>query len=163
MSTGPGGHRGELRFVLCDPEEPPASELLAAMRAELIDAYDDANRLDNPPLLPAELRPPVGAYYVGYEGPEAVAGGGLRGLGNGVAEIKRMYVRPDFRSRGLAAELLGRLETAAMVLGYSSVRLDTGPKQVHAQHLYRAAGYEEIEAYNDNPFACFWGEKRLVS
>ena len=40
-------------------------------------------------------------------------------------------------------------------------RLDTGPKQVHAQRLYRAAGYEEVPPYNDNPFACFWGEKRL--
>jgi hypothetical protein len=42
------------------------------------------------------------------------------------------------------------------------VRLDTGPKQAHAQRLYRAAGYAEIAPYNDNPFACFWGEKRLT-
>ena len=51
MSTGPSGGPGELRFVLCDPELPPASELLAAMRTELIGAYDNASRLDNPPLL----------------------------------------------------------------------------------------------------------------
>jgi ribosomal protein S18 acetylase RimI-like enzyme len=131
------------------------------MRAELIGAYDDASRLDNPPLLPAELRPPAGAYYVGFEGTEAVAGGGLRPLGDGVAEIKRMYVRPEARSRGLAAQLLRTLEDAARALGYASVRLDTGPKQVPAQRLYRAAGYVEIAPYNENPFACFWGEKRL--
>jgi ribosomal protein S18 acetylase RimI-like enzyme len=148
--------------VLCDPEEPPASELLAAMRAELIGAYDNANRLDNPPLHPAELRAPGGAYYVGYEGSEAVAGGGLRRLEDGTAEIKRMYVRPEFRSRGLAAQLLRRLEAAATELGYASVRLDTGPKQVTAQRLYRSAGYTDIAPYNDNPFACFWGEKRLT-
>jgi hypothetical protein len=47
-------------------------------------------------------------------------------------------------------------------MGYASARLDTGPKQVTAQRLYRAAGYREIAPYNDNPFACFWGEKRLV-
>jgi len=148
--------------VLCDPEEPPASELLAAMRTELIGAYDNANRLDNPPLHPAELRAPGGAYYVGYEGSEAVAGGGLRRLEDGTAEIKRMYVRPEFRSRGLAAQLLLRLEAAATELGYASVRLDTGPKQVTAQRLYRSAGYTDIAPYNDNPFACFWGEKRLT-
>jgi ribosomal protein S18 acetylase RimI-like enzyme len=162
VSTGPGDGPGELLFVLSDPELAPASELLAAMRTELIGAYDNANRLDSPPLLPAELRAPEGAYYVGYEGPEAVAGGGLRRLGDGVAEIKRMYVRPEARSRGVAAALLRTLEEAAAAMGYERTRLDTGPKQVTAQRLYRAAGYAEIAPYNDNPFACFWGEKRLT-
>jgi GNAT superfamily N-acetyltransferase len=162
VSAGPEGAPGGLRFVLCDPEDLPASELLAAMRTELIGAYDNASRLDNPPLLPAELRAPDGAYYVGYEGADAVAGGGLRRLGDGVAEIKRMYVRPDARSRGVAAALLQTLEAAARALGYLSTRLDTGPKQVTAQRLYRGAGYVEIAPYNDNPFACFWGEKQLV-
>jgi ribosomal protein S18 acetylase RimI-like enzyme len=163
VSTGPDGAADELRFVLCDPEEPPASELLAAMRTELIGAYDNASRLDNPPLLPTELRAPEGAYFVGYEGLRAVAGGGLRRLGEGVAEIKRMYVRPDARGRGVAAALLRTLEEAAAAMGYAYARLDTGPKQVTAQRLYRGAGYGEIAPYNDNPFACFWGQKRLTS
>jgi len=50
----------------------------------------------------------------------------------------------------------------ARSLGYRAVRLDTGPKQSHALSLYRRAGYVDIEPYNDNPFACFWGEKLLV-
>jgi GNAT superfamily N-acetyltransferase len=163
VSGDPKGVAGAVRFVLCDPEEPPASELLAAMRTELIGAYDNASRLDNPPLLPAELRAPDGAYFVGYEGPLAVAGGGLRRLGEGVAEIKRMFVRPEARSRGVAAALLRTLEDAAVTLGYAWTRLDTGPKQPTAQRLYRAAGYVEIAPYNGNPFACFWGEKPLTS
>ena len=154
--------RATARFELSDPEEWPASGLLAAMRAELNDTYESASRLDNPPLTPAELRPPGGAYLVGYEGHDAMAGGGLRDLGGGVAEIKRMYVRPDARSRGVAAALLAALEAEAASLGYAVTRLDTGPKQVHAQHLYRRAGYVEVAPYNDNPFACFWGEKRLA-
>jgi GNAT superfamily N-acetyltransferase len=151
-----------LRFELCDPEEPPAAELLAAMRAELNDVYETFSRLDNPALVPAELRAPGGAYVVGYEGTEAVAGGGVRRLGEGAAEIKRMYVQPAARSRGVAAALLEALEEAARTLGYKVVRLDTGPKQVHALRLYRTAGYVEVPPYNDNPFACFWGEKRLL-
>ena len=162
MSADPAGDPGAVCFTRCDPEDPPATELLSAMRAELIDAYDNASRLDNPALLPAELRPPGGAFYVGFEGSEAVAGGGFRRLGDGVAEIKRMYVRPEARSRGLAAELLRTLEGAIAELGYERARLDTGPKQPHAQRLYRAAGYVEIPPYNDNPFACFWAEKQLT-
>ena len=150
-----------VHFEPCDPEEPPASELLAATRAELNDVYETFSRLDNPPLAPAELRAPGGAYVVGYEGEQAVAGGGVRRLAEGVAEIKRMYVRPSARSRGVAAALLAALEDAARALGYACARLDTGPKQPHALRLYRSAGYSEVPPYNDNPFACFWGEKRL--
>ena len=151
-----------VRFELCDPEERPASELLAAMRAELDDAYETPSRLDNPVLSPAELRPPGGAYLVGYEGTEAVAGGGLRGLSEGVAEIKRMYVRPA-ASCGVAAALLAALEDAARARGVPS-----GPTRHGAQAGARGApvsraGYEDVPPYNDNPFACFWAEKRLAA
>ncbi len=151
-----------VRFERCDPERTPAAGLLAAMRAELNDVYDAADRLDTPPLEPEELRPPHGAYLVAFEGADPVAGGGVRRLGDGVGEIKRMYVLPDRRSRGLAALLLAALEDAARSLGHTRVRLDTGPRQEHALRLYRSAGYAEVAPYNDNPYAAFWGEKRLV-
>jgi GNAT superfamily N-acetyltransferase len=153
---------GSVRFERRDPEEPPASELLAEMRVELNDVYETFSRLDNPPLEPGELRPPAGAYLVGSEDGQVVAGGGLRRLDEAVAEIKRMYVRPAARSRGVARALLRALEDEARALGYTAVRLDTGPRQVHGLALYRSAGYVEVPAYNDNPFACFWGEKRLA-
>ena len=151
-----------LRFERWDPEDPPASELMAEMRVELNDVYESFSRLDNPPLSPGELRPPGGAYLVGFAGDDAVAGGGLRRLTDEVAEIKRMYVRPQARSRGVARALLVALEEAAVSLGYAAARLDTGPKQAHGLALYRSAGYVDVEPYNDNPFACFWGEKRLT-
>jgi len=151
----------DLRFEQTDPEVLPASQLLAEMRVELNDVYDSFNRLDNPPLVPDELRGPDGAYLVGYEDAEAVAGGGVRRLDDGVAEIKRMFVRPAARSRGVARALLEALEQTARELGYEKIRLDTGPKQVHGLALYRSAGYVDVPPYNDNPFACFWGEKVL--
>jgi GNAT superfamily N-acetyltransferase len=151
----------DLHFERSDPEKPPASELLAEMRLELNDVYDAFNRLDNPALVPDELRGPDGAYLVGYEVEAPVAGGGVMRLDAGVAEIKRMYVRPGARSRGVARALLEALEQTARDLGYESVRLDTGPKQQHALALYRSAGYADVPPYNDNPFACFWGEKFL--
>ncbi len=151
-----------IRFAPCDPEEPPASELLAEMRVELNQVYGAFDRLDNPKLLPEELCPPNGTYLVGWDGDEAVAGGGVRHFSDGVAEIKRMFVRPAARSRGIAGALLAALEGAAVSLGYHSARLDTGPKQQHALALYRCRGYAEIDRYNENPFACFWGEKVLT-
>ena len=83
--------------------------------------------------------------------------------------LERMRARQDAILRALpiivqsrVKELHPSLEEAALALGYPRVRLDTGPKQVTAQRLYRSAGYAEIAPYNDNPFACFWGEKHLA-
>jgi GNAT superfamily N-acetyltransferase len=155
----------DLRFEPCDPEAAPASELLAEMRDELNAVYGAFDRLDNPKLDPEELRPPSGAYLVGWAGvgdeAEAVAGGGVRHLSEGLGEIKRMYVRPSARSQGVAGALLAALEDLAVRLGYGAVRLDTGPKQPHAEALYRRRGYADVARYNENPFACFWGEKQL--
>jgi GNAT superfamily N-acetyltransferase len=149
------------RFVACDPELPPASELLAEMAVELNEMYGTPSRLDRPALALSELRAPDGTYLVGWEGQVAVAGGGVRRLDDGVAEIKRMFVRPASRSRGVAGELLTALEHSARSLGYRRVRLDTGPKQAHAEKLYRRAGFAPVAPYNDNPYASFWGEKEL--
>jgi ribosomal protein S18 acetylase RimI-like enzyme len=151
-----------VHFEICDPGVPPASDLLAEMTVELNEVYATLTRLDTPVVSPEELKPPGGAYLVGWEEGKAVAGGGLRQLAPGLAEIKRMYVRPDARSRGLAAALLGALEDAAAASGYRSVRLDTGPRQQHALNLYRRSGYVEVPPYNDNPFACYWAEKELA-
>jgi GNAT superfamily N-acetyltransferase len=131
------------------------------MAAELNAMYWTNSRLDLPRLAPAELRPPGGIYLVGWDGEAAVAGGGVRRMADGVAEVKRMFVRPDARSRGVAGALLAALEAAAAEMGYGWARLDTGPMQVHALALYQRAGYVPVEPYNDNPFACFWGEKEL--
>ena len=150
-----------VRFVAADPEEPPASELLAEMEVELNELYWTSSRLDLPRVEAAELRAPGGIYLVGWEGPSAVAGGGLRHLDEGLAEVKRMFVRPQARSRGIAGQLLAALEDSARSLGYRRARLDTGPKQMHAVRLYERSGYRPIEPYNDNPFASFFGEKDL--
>jgi GNAT superfamily N-acetyltransferase len=147
------------RFVPCDPDAPPAADLLAEMAVELNVLYDTPNRLDLPPLRAAELRPPDGVYLAGWEGERAVAGGALRRLDDDLAEVKRMFVRPAARSRGVAGRLLAALEDAARTLGYRRLRLDTGPKQANALALYRREGYVPIAPYNDNPFACFWGER----
>ena len=102
---------------------PAARTLLAAMEQEMFDLYD-MTRMPTPAST-AELEPPSGgAYVVGWEDGRAVAGGALKRLEPGVAEIKRMYVVPDARGRGLARELLAAIEDTARGLGYERVRLD---------------------------------------
>ena len=78
-----------------------------------------------------------------------------------MAEIKRMYVVPEARGRGLGRRLLEALEETARELGYARIRLDTGARQPHARAMYEAAGYHPIENYNGNAQASFWGEKVL--
>jgi len=151
-----------LAFRRLPADEDPAAALIEAMVADVSALY--GGRIDGsnaPTARPDELRPPGGACVVGFDGEAAVCVGAVKRLDDGVAEIKRMYVLPEARGRGVARELLRALEDTARDLGYARVRLDTGPEQVHARALYDSAGYTEIADYNANPHASFWGEKRL--
>jgi len=150
----------QIDFRMTDAALPPATELLGAMEAEMLELYADS-MVRMPPAGPADFTPPDGVYLVGYADDEPVCGGGLKRLPDGAAEIKRMYVVPATRRRGAARALLGALERTARDLGYSIVRLDTGPRQPHAKALYLASGYVEVDNYNANPYAAYWGEKRL--
>ena len=87
--------------------------------------------------------------------------GGVRTLAPGLGEVKRMYVAPHARRRGIARRILGELERIARELGHTRVRLDTNAVQPEAVALYHACGYTEIADYNGNPFATHWFEKRL--
>ena len=140
--------------------DPEALALVEAMVAE-IDALYGIDMRSGPSGSVEDFSPPHGAFVVVREDGRAVAGGGVKRLGTGVAEIKRMYVVPDARSRGHARRLLEGLEAAAADLGYWIARLDTGPEQPHARALYESAGYREIGNFNANPFAAWWGERDL--
>jgi GNAT superfamily N-acetyltransferase len=142
----------------------PAASLADAMRAEIRALYDDLD-IDSsamPAAGPSHLGPPGGTFLVGYE-PDGtpVCCGGVKSIGDGACEIKRMFVAPDARGRGYARELLAALEDAARALGYETARLDTGPRQPQAERMFRASGYAPIANFNANPVASFFGEKPL--
>ena len=142
--------------------EPPGSTLVAAMVTELEPLYGRIDVPDAPSATPADFVPPGGDFLLGTDDDgTVVCCGGLKRLDDGACEIKRMFVVPEARGRGIAGELLVALEHRARELGYVIARLDTGPKQPHAERMYRAAGYAPIGNFNANPFASFWGEKRL--
>lgn len=137
--------------------------LAQAMREEIAVLYPGVD-LDGdymPRAGHAELSPPGGAFLVGYREGQAICCGGLKRLSDGSCEVKKMYVVPEARGQGVARALLGALEDKARELGYTVARLDTGPKQVGARHLYERSGYRAVPDFNGNPVAVFWGEKRL--
>jgi ribosomal protein S18 acetylase RimI-like enzyme len=92
---------------------------------------------------------------------EPICCGGVKRLDEQHCELKRMYVVPGARGRGVARRLLGALEHAAGELGYPIARLVTGPRQPAAQHLYESAGYLAIGDYRGDGIASFFGEKPL--
>ena len=115
---------------------------------------DDAAALDG-------YRPPSGEFLVAQIAGEPVGCGALRLLSPGIGEIKRMWVAPQARGRGVARKLLAALERAARARQLRAVRLDTHSSLAEALQLYRASGYREIPRFNDNPYAHHWFEKAL--
>ena len=102
--------------------------------------------------LEGKYGPPGGKLILAREGGEAVGCIALKQMDEpGRCELKRLYVRPAFRGRGLGRELTDRIIAAARELGYREMLLDTLPFLQSAQRIYRAAGFREIEKYNDSP------------
>ena len=151
----------QIDFRTVDPARPPANELVAAMVAEMNELYGDIEFPGMPTATPADFAPPAGTFLVGYHDGEPVCAGAIKRIAPDAAEIKRMYVVPAARRRGVARMLLRALEDAARERGYRFVRLDTGPLQRHAIALYASEGYTEIGNFTANPIAAYWGEKRL--
>lgn len=99
----------------------------------------------------AKYGPPRGAILLVRDGEDTVACGALWGQEPGVAELKRIYVRPAYRGRGLGEYVTIALIERARQLGYRLVRLDTLRRLGPANELYKKLGFRETEAYNFNP------------
>lgn len=131
-----------------DVESPSSSALIAALNAELVERYpeDGANffKLD-----PSEVAPGNGAFLLAFLSGEAIGCGAVRRLDEHVAEIKRMYVTPTFRGRGVARAILEQLEQEARSLGVVRLVLETGGRQPEALALYRGAGFTEIPCFGE--------------
>src|SRR5213082_485557 len=108
-----------------------------------------------------ELVPPAGLLLIARLREEPVGCGALKFHENTVGELKRMWVAPRARGLGLGRRLLEALEHKAREAGMTVLHLETNRTLIEAIELYRHAGYQEIEAFNDEPYAHHWFEKRL--
>ena len=144
-----------------DPRSQEAQACLLAYFAELQDRFDEGFDSElSVSAHPDELMPPNGLFLLARCQGRAVGCGALKFKDSGYGEIKRMWVAPSARGMGVAQRLLLALEEHAVKAGVDVLQLDTHKNLEAARKLYLRNGYVEIPAYNDNPYAHYWFEKR---
>jgi DNA-binding MarR family transcriptional regulator/N-acetylglutamate synthase-like GNAT family acetyltransferase len=151
----------EVRAI--DPAHPDAQICIREYFVELGRRFETG--FDPALSIPAELhelRPPAGVFLVATLRSEPVGCGGLKFHGDEPTELKRMWVADSVRGLGIGRRLLTELESCAVAAGTRVLRLETNQTLTEAISLYRSAGYREVDAFNDEPYAHHWFEKELV-
>lgn len=146
--------------VLIEPRPDTDAELSTLVTSQQRELHEAEGGVDGQVYMPHD----DARYLVGVVGGRAVACGALQALDEQTGEIKRMYVRPAFRGRGIARQILAALEEMALGEGYSVLRLETGTYLPAAIGFYTSCGYGRIPVFGEyvgNPYSvCF--EKRLL-
>jgi GNAT superfamily N-acetyltransferase len=155
---------GEVTLDVVDAGSGMARDAMTQYFEELEDrfseGFEDADALDD---ASRSFNPPMGLFLVAIVDGRPVGCGGVRFLDTATGEIKRMWVSPAGRGRGLGRRILARLEDEVRVTGRGRIVLDTNGSLTEAISLYRSQGYVAIPSYNDNPYADFWFEKSLIA
>lgn len=153
---------GLVEVEVVDPAHPTAQHCLREYYLELdrrmATGFDPDRALA---VDPDEMRPPAGVFLVATLRGEAVGCGALKVRPGQPIEVKRMWVASTARGLGLGRRLLAELEDRAAAAGGTVVRLDTNSALAEAINLYESAGYRRVAAFNDEPHADRWFEKRL--
>ena len=151
-----------VRIAVEDPTSQDARWCIAQYFSELNTRFEGGF---NPALSisadAAELTPPAGALILARLEGRPVGCGAIKFREGAPAELKRMWVAPDARGVGLGKRLLAELERLGRGRGATALRLETNAGLREAVALYRSSGFDEVPAFNDEPYAQYWFEKRL--
>jgi GNAT superfamily N-acetyltransferase len=109
-----------------------------------------------------DLRPPRGVMLLATLRSEPVGCGGLKFHRRVPTEVKRMWIADSVRGLGLGRRMLAELEAEARRHHHRVLRLETNRSLTEAIAMYRSAGYVEVPAFNDEPYAHHWFEKHLT-
>lgn len=138
-----------------------ARTLIVARHQELTALYADTREAGFLDLPTRDLAPGAGVFLVAWLDGEPVGCGALRRLGDDQGEIKRMYVVPSARRRGVGRAVLEALEDEARQLAIQALILETGERQPEAIRLYQSAGFERCPCWGDyleSPLAVCFGK-----
>lgn len=120
--------------------------------SDLIDRYFDAVAFaEELATLPGKYAPPKGSLLIAYDGATPAGCVAMHDMGDGVCEMKRMFVPESARGRGVGRALAERIVADATAAGYRLMRLDTSKRQGEAMRLYEAAGFVRIAPYYELP------------
>jgi ribosomal protein S18 acetylase RimI-like enzyme len=152
-----------VRIAVTDPRRPEARQAIAAYYAELAARFESGFDPARSPLDESTLELPAGLLLVATRPDSAgpIGCGALRLYGDGIAEVKRLWVSAGTRGLGLGRRLLSALEALAVEHHRHTVRLETNRVLTEAIAMYRSTGYREVPAFNDEPYAHHWFEKAL--
>jgi DNA-binding MarR family transcriptional regulator/GNAT superfamily N-acetyltransferase len=151
-----------ITIALEDADTSDARWCMQEYFAELAERFDggfDASL--SIPAQPEDLAPPAGLLLIARRREQPVGCGALKLRPGRPAELKRMWVAREARGAGLGRRLLLALEQRAAEAGAGSIRLETNRSLGEAIALYRQSGYAEVAAFNSEPYAHHWFEKRL--
>jgi GNAT superfamily N-acetyltransferase/DNA-binding MarR family transcriptional regulator len=156
-------HAGLVDVRTEDPESADArwciESYFATLRERFDTGYDPAASIRADA---RDLTPPRGLLLVARLHERPIGCGAVKLHGRDPAEIKRMWVAPEARGLGVGRRLLSALEDEAVARGATAARLETNRSLGEAVSLYRSAGYVEVPAFNDEPYAHHWFEKPLT-
>jgi DNA-binding MarR family transcriptional regulator/GNAT superfamily N-acetyltransferase len=153
---------GLVEIGITDPASDAARFCLREYFAELDSRFDSGFDPEvGIPAMAHELIEPAGLLLVARLRGEPVGCGALKFHGTDPADLKRMWVAPAARGLGVGRRMLEELEQHARARGVGVVRLETNRNLHEAVGLYRASGYVEVPAFNDEPYADHWFEKQL--
>jgi GNAT superfamily N-acetyltransferase len=141
-----------LLLELARYDDPVVAALVEALQQEFVVRY---GARDETPVHPDDFAPPRGVFVLAWAEGAPVGCGGWRRVDGELAElgeVKRMYVVPSHRRRGLSRVVLAALESSAREAGLRRLRLETGDQQPEALSLYATSGWEPVPAFGR--YAC---------
>lgn len=152
----------DITLINADPNAPEAQTCLRAYYDLLLEKFSTLT----PAMLPLPLpdadsyRAPKGAFLLAMQGATPLGCASLRPIDLHTAEVKRLWVAPAARGMGIARRLMTALETRAIEIGYTTLKLDSNTNLPQAIALYRSMGWTDTAAYTQPP-ADIWLEKPL--
>ncbi len=151
-----------VQVAVIDPRDAAARSCIRAYVDELARRFEGGFDPDRSlSAEDAELTLPSGLLLVATLHSDPVGCGAVKFNDRAPAELKRMWVSPTARGLGLGRRLLTELESCAAAHGVRTLHLETNRALTEAIGLYRAAGYREVDPFNDEPYAHHWFEKSL--